>query len=260
MTSADSDRYGLRPRLATLTAMRPPGSSTRTHSAKTVSQHVEVVDVGRRDVALAERLFVLLAGEVRRRRDDQGDGVVGDARSCRGVAGSSGSIAGSGRRTVVVVGELGRREAGVEGGRVVALAPADAEVRGPGRPALTVADVFDPTRGGDSAGGAGRSPRPRFGPDLEGASREVQRVQVQARGAAVEQALAELRAHLDGELPHPRRVAVDLVEPPLERRRDGGAVDGATSAAARSTLTKDMTPGSTGVSTPSAASSSTMRK
>lgn len=28
-----AERYGLRPRLATLTAMRPPGSSTRTHSA-----------------------------------------------------------------------------------------------------------------------------------------------------------------------------------------------------------------------------------
>ena len=37
MTSADSDRYGLRPRLATLMAMRPPGSSTRRHSANTSS-------------------------------------------------------------------------------------------------------------------------------------------------------------------------------------------------------------------------------
>ena len=35
ITSADRLRYGLRPRLATLTAMRPPGSSLRTHSAKT---------------------------------------------------------------------------------------------------------------------------------------------------------------------------------------------------------------------------------
>ena len=37
MTSADSDRYGRRPRLATFTAIRPPGSSTRTHSVKTSS-------------------------------------------------------------------------------------------------------------------------------------------------------------------------------------------------------------------------------
>jgi len=37
ITSADSDRYGLRPRLATLTAMRPPGSSFATHSANTSS-------------------------------------------------------------------------------------------------------------------------------------------------------------------------------------------------------------------------------
>ncbi len=36
MTSDDRLRYGLRPRLATLTAMRPPGSSVRTHSANTL--------------------------------------------------------------------------------------------------------------------------------------------------------------------------------------------------------------------------------
>ena len=35
MTSALRLRYGLRPRLATFTAIRPPGSSTRTHSANT---------------------------------------------------------------------------------------------------------------------------------------------------------------------------------------------------------------------------------
>ena len=35
ITSADRLRYGLRPRLATLTAMRPPGSSVRAHSANT---------------------------------------------------------------------------------------------------------------------------------------------------------------------------------------------------------------------------------
>ncbi len=40
MTSADSERYGLRPRFATLTAMRPPGSSFSTHSANTSSSIV----------------------------------------------------------------------------------------------------------------------------------------------------------------------------------------------------------------------------
>ena len=35
ITSDESERYGFRPRLATLTAMRPPGSSLRLHSAKT---------------------------------------------------------------------------------------------------------------------------------------------------------------------------------------------------------------------------------
>ena len=35
VTSAASERYGFRPRFATLTAMRPPGSRQRTHSANT---------------------------------------------------------------------------------------------------------------------------------------------------------------------------------------------------------------------------------
>ena len=35
VTSLASERYGLRPRFATFTAIRPPGSSTRTHSANT---------------------------------------------------------------------------------------------------------------------------------------------------------------------------------------------------------------------------------
>ena len=35
MTSAERLRYGLRPRFATFTAIRPPGSSFRTHSANT---------------------------------------------------------------------------------------------------------------------------------------------------------------------------------------------------------------------------------
>ena len=34
-TSPARERYGLRPRFATFTAMRPPGSSTRRHSANT---------------------------------------------------------------------------------------------------------------------------------------------------------------------------------------------------------------------------------
>ena len=37
VTSAARERNGLRPRFATFTAMRPPGSSVRTHSAKTSS-------------------------------------------------------------------------------------------------------------------------------------------------------------------------------------------------------------------------------
>ena len=64
MTSAARLRYGLRPRLATFTAMRPPGSSTRLHSAKTSRQQREVLDVGPGHPLAVELLLVLLAGEV----------------------------------------------------------------------------------------------------------------------------------------------------------------------------------------------------
>ena len=64
MTSAARLRYGLRPRLATLTAMRPPGSSTRLHSAKTSRSKRQVLDVGPGHALAVELLLVLLAGEV----------------------------------------------------------------------------------------------------------------------------------------------------------------------------------------------------
>ena len=86
VTSAASDRYGRRPRLATLTAMRPPGWSTRTHSANTSREHLQVLDVVGGDVPLAQRLLVRLAGEVRRRGDHQRHRVVGHVAHVAGVA------------------------------------------------------------------------------------------------------------------------------------------------------------------------------
>ena len=134
MTSADSDRYGRRPRFATLTAMRPPGSSVRAHSANTSVSICEVVEVGAGDVPLPERLLVLLAREVRRRRDDERDRPVGDLGHVARVAAEDVVDRLVGRDLDVVgVGELGRREARVEVARVVALAPRDAEVRRRGR-------------------------------------------------------------------------------------------------------------------------------
>ena len=115
MTSADRLRYGLRPRLATLTAMRPPGSSLRTHSAKTSVSMLEVLEVRRRHAVALELLLVLLAGEVRRRRDDEGDRAVGDARPCAGRRRArTARSTGSGARTVSSSDELGRPEAVVE--------------------------------------------------------------------------------------------------------------------------------------------------
>ena len=54
--------------------------------AQHVAQHGEVVDVVARHVALAERRLVLLAGEVRRRGDDEGDRRVRHLRHVAGVA------------------------------------------------------------------------------------------------------------------------------------------------------------------------------
>ena len=125
MTSADRLRYGLRPRLATLTAMRPPGSSLRTHSANTScsSSRYSRYDDGHA-VAL-ELLLVLLAGEVRRRRDDERHRAVGDGVHVAGVAAherlgdrqrrrharrrSTAPAGGSGRRRRWRRGSRGRR-------------------------------------------------------------------------------------------------------------------------------------------------------
>ena len=49
-------------------------------------EHVEVLEVRRRDAVALELLLVLLAGEVRRRRDDEGHRGVGDGVHRPGVA------------------------------------------------------------------------------------------------------------------------------------------------------------------------------
>ena len=69
-----------------MTAMRPPGSSVRDALGEHVAEHLQVVEVGGGDVALAERLLVRLAGEVRRRGDHESDRVVGDVAHVAGVA------------------------------------------------------------------------------------------------------------------------------------------------------------------------------
>ena len=124
ITSADRLRYGLRPRLATLTAIRPPGSSLRTHSANTSVSICEVLEVGGRDALALQLLLVLLAGEVRRRGDDEGDRPVDDAVHVAGVAADerlrhrqrgedlrrrrTAPAGGSGRRTASSRGSPGR--------------------------------------------------------------------------------------------------------------------------------------------------------
>ena len=129
MTSAARLRYGRRPRLATLTARRPPGSSVRTDSTQHVAQHRQVVDVVAGHMAFAERRLVLLAGEVRRRGDDEGDRCVGHVSHVAGITDVD-DVEPAGCPERIVVADLGRGEAGVEVGGVVRLALADAERRG----------------------------------------------------------------------------------------------------------------------------------
>ena len=128
ITSADRLRYGLRPRLATLTAMRPPGSSVRTHSANTV---VSMSRYSRSDDgALAPQLLlVLLAGEVRRRGHHQGHRADGHRVHVPGIAVDKRLGNGCRRGDRVVGGHGGWREAVVERPGVVTLPGADANVR-----------------------------------------------------------------------------------------------------------------------------------
>ena len=153
MTSADRLRYGLRPRLATLTAMRPPGSSLRTHSANTSREQVEVLQVRRRHAVALELLLVLLAGEVRRRRDDErhraiGDGVHRAGRRRRRTARRRAGPA----PTASSVGQLRRAEALVE-------ARWRRGSRGPRRRSSTSPSAAAPGwAGATRRGGSARSP------------------------------------------------------------------------------------------------------
>ena len=113
MTSAARLRYGLRPRLATLTAMRPPGSSTRTHSANTScsSSRYSRYELG--TPSRSSSSSYCLPGEVRRRGDDQRHAAVGERPHVAGVAAHErlGDRFGGGTR-VSVVEHRGARTAG----------------------------------------------------------------------------------------------------------------------------------------------------
>ena len=94
-----------------------------------VVQQLEVLDVRARHPFLLELLLVVLAGEVRRRRDDQRDRAVVELVHRTGIA--THERVGDRLRWLhlVVRRQLGRLEAFVEGGRVVALSPSHPEVR-----------------------------------------------------------------------------------------------------------------------------------
>ena len=94
-----------------------------------VAQQVEVVEVRGRHALALQLLLVLLAGEVRRRRHDEGDGSVGDPVHLAGVAVEERIRQVDRLEDGLVLREHGWAEALVERRRVVALPRAHAEVR-----------------------------------------------------------------------------------------------------------------------------------
>ena len=107
--------------------------STRLERADAVREHggeeLEVLEVRARHPFLLELLLVVLAREVRRRRDDERNRTVVDGVHRASVATDERIGDRLRRRDLVGVGEVGGLESTVEGGRVVALAPPDSEVR-----------------------------------------------------------------------------------------------------------------------------------
>ena len=75
-----------------------------------VGEHLEVLEVRRRHAVALELLLVLLAGEVRRRRDDERDRAVGDGVHVAGVAVHERLGDRRRRQDRVVVGQLGGRK------------------------------------------------------------------------------------------------------------------------------------------------------
>ncbi len=92
-------------------------------------EHLQVLEVAAWYVAFTQLGLIGLAGVVGRRRDDQRHGRGTDAIHGAAVA-EVDLVDHAGRLYVVVVAQDGRREAGVEVGGVVVLAPRDAECRG----------------------------------------------------------------------------------------------------------------------------------
>ena len=82
MTSAERLRYGLRPEVRDVHRDAPARFELARAFGEHVAQQVEVLEVRRRDALAFELLFVLLAREVRRRRDDQRDRPVVRSRPC----------------------------------------------------------------------------------------------------------------------------------------------------------------------------------
>ena len=245
MTSADSERYGLRPRLATLTAMRPPGSSFAHALGEHVVEQLEVLDVrAGTPPAPSSSSYCLPAkygGDVTTRATES-SGMSSRSRMSPWMHGSSMSNRGA---TVVVVGELGRLEPGVEG-RARRGPPACRRRSSTCRSASAGSSRMRPTlrRGCDSDAALTAVGEAEVGPDLLGGPGEVQRVEVQAGGAAGEQPLAEARCTISTAS---SRTAGGLPSTWSSRRSrlggDRGAPLMAEKRRACSTLTKAKTPG-----------------
>jgi putative ubiquitin-RnfH superfamily antitoxin RatB of RatAB toxin-antitoxin module len=107
----------------------PPAGLEDAHAlGEHLVQQPQVVGVGLGDLRVVLVDLVVLAHEVGGRGDDEGDAVVGQVEVA-GVAEAERLVDLEGRRDGLVARDERRREALVERGRVVTLAPADPEVR-----------------------------------------------------------------------------------------------------------------------------------
>ena len=132
MTSAARDRYGSPTEVCDVYGYPSARFEFADAFGEHLSQHLQVLDVGRRDVLGVQLGFVCLAGKIGWRGDDQSDGPIGDTGHVGGVAVEQPvDVPAEGiRRDLVVGGELRRTEPGVEIRCVVTLAFSDTEGRG----------------------------------------------------------------------------------------------------------------------------------
>ena len=121
---------GLAPEIGHVDGDAPAGFELPRALGEHRPKQLEVVEIGTGDAVAFELLLVLLAGEVRRRGHHESHRAVVDRVHRPGITVDERLDDGHRHRHPIVARQVRALEALVEGGGVVALAPADAEVGG----------------------------------------------------------------------------------------------------------------------------------